>query len=132
MKNAAALLRTLGIVDLVFVLELASSDSEENHPLHLHGIARISACIATQAIRELLAPEPDVGSSPPTRGYRQRWSNKAIAVTEIQTPGAWVSYSAKEFDFTAHSLQASPSYSSRSATTTGRELYEAMRAWLRS
>ena len=128
----SALLRTLGIVDLVFVSELASSDSEENHPLHLHGIARIPAAIATQAIRELLAPEPDLGASPPTRGYRQRWSNKAIAVTELQTPGAWVSYSGKEFDFTAHSLQSNPGYASRSATTAGRECYEAIRIWLRS
>ena len=126
----SALLRTLGIVDLVFVLELASSDSEENHPLHLHGIARIPATVSTQAIRELLAPEPDLGTSPPTKGYRQRWSNKAIAVTELQTPGTWVSYSGKEFDFTAHSLQSNPGYASRSATTAGRERYEAIRAWL--
>ena len=127
----SALLRTLGIVDLVFVLELASSDSEENHPLHLHGIARIPADLATRAIRELIAPEPDLGASPPTRGYRQRWSNKAIAVTELQTPGTWVSYSGKEVDFTAHSLQSNPGYASRSATTTGRELYAAIRVWLR-
>ena len=126
----SALLRTLGIVDLAFVLELASSDSEENHPLHLHGIARIPAALSTQAIRELLAPEPDLNSSPPTRGYRQRWSNKAIALTELQTPGTWVSYSAKEFDFTAHCLQSNPDYASRSATTAGRELYEAIRVWL--
>lgn len=127
----SALLRTIGIVDLVFVLELASSDSEENHPLHLHGIARIPAALATQSIRELLAPEPDLGASPPRRGYRQRWSNKAIAVTELQTPGTWVSYSAKEFDFTAHCLHSNPDYASRSATNAGRELYEAMRVWLR-
>ena len=128
----SALLRTLGIVDLAFILELASSDSEENHPLHLHGIARIPAALAAQTIRKLLAPEPDLDASPPIRGYRQRWSNKAIAVTELQTPGTWVSYSGKEFDFTAHSLQSNPGYSSRSATTTGKELYEAVRAWLRS
>ena len=128
----SALLRTLGIVDLVFVLELASSDSEENHPLHLHGIARIPATVSTQAIRELLAPEPDLNSSPPIRGYRQRWSNKAIALTELQTPGTWVSYSGKEFDFTAHSLQSNPGYASRSATKAGRDLYEAMKGWLRS
>ena len=128
----SALLRTLGIVDLVFVLELASSDSEENHPLHLHGIARIPGTVSTQVIRDLLAPEQDLNSSPPIRGYRQRWSNKAIAVTELQTPGTWVSYSGKEFDFTAHSLQSNPGYASRSATTTGRECYEAIRVWLRS
>ncbi|MFL1528013.1 hypothetical protein [Pseudomonas sp. O230] len=126
----SALLRTLGIVDLVFVLELASSDSEENHPLHLHGIARIPATVSTQAIRQLLAPEPDLGASPPTRGYRQRWSNKAIAVTELQTPGTWVSYSGKEFDFTAHRLQSNPGYASRSATNAGRELYETLRVWI--
>lgn len=128
----SALLRTVGIVDLVFVLELASSDSEENHPLHLHGIARIPATVSTQAIRELLAPEPDLNSSPPIRGYRQRWSNKAIALAELQTPGTWVSYSGKEFDFTAHSLQSNPGYASRSATKAGRDLYEAMKGWLRS
>ena len=128
----SALLKSLGIVDLVFVLEFASSVSGENHPLHLHGIARIPAALSTQAIRELLAPEPDLGASPPTRGYRQRWSNKAIAVTELQTPGAWVSYSGKEFDFTAHNLQSSPGYASRPATAVGRELYEGMRVWLRS
>lgn len=128
----SALLRTLGIVDLAFILELASSDSEENHPLHLHGIARIPADLSSSTIKQLLAPESDLDSSPPTRGYRQRWSNKAIAVSELQTPGAWVSYSAKEFDFTAHYLQSNPGYASRSATKTGRELYEAIRVWLRS
>lgn len=128
----SALLKSLGIVDLVFVLEFASSDSGENHPLHLHGIARIPAALAIQAIRKLLAPEPDLAASPPTRGYRQRWSNKAIAVTELHTPGAWVSYSGKEFDFTAHSLQSNPGYASRSANKAGRDLYEAMRVWLRS
>lgn len=127
----SALLRTLGIVELVFVLELASSDSEENHPLHLHGIACIPNTVSTQAIRELVAPEPDLGASPPTRGYRQRWSNKAIAVTELQTPGTWASYSGKEFDFTAQSLQSNPGYASRSATLAGRKFYEAMREWLR-
>lgn len=128
----SALLRTLGIVDLAFVLELASSDSGENHPLHLHGVARIPVALATRAVREVLAPEPDLDASPPTRGYRQRWSNKAIAVTELQTPGTWVSYSGKEFDFTAHSLQSNPAYASRSATKAGRQLYEAMRVWLSS
>ena len=130
--HISASLRALGIVDLVFILELASNESEENHPLHLHGIACIPAALTTQTIRELLAPEPDLGESPPLKGYRQRWSNKAIAMTELQTPGAWVSYSGKEFDFTAHRLQSNPGYASRSATLAGRELYEAMRAWLRS
>jgi hypothetical protein len=43
-----------------------------------------------------------------------------------------VSYSGKEFDFTAHRLQSNPGYASRSATKAGRDLYEAMKGWLRS
>ena len=126
----SALLKSLGIVDLVFVLELASSNSEENHPLHLHGIARIPATLPTETIRKLVAPKQNLKLNPPIKGYRQRGDNKAIAVTELQTPGTWVSYSGKEFDFTAHSLQSNPGYASRSATTAGRERYEAIRAWL--
>lgn len=128
----SALVRTLGVIDFAFVTEFANSDSEENHRFHIHGVACIPAALPTEAIRELLAPKQNLKLNPPLKGYRQRGDNKAIAVSNLQTPGAWVSYSGKEFDFTAHSLQSNPGYASRSATTTGRELYAAIRVWLRS
>jgi hypothetical protein len=127
----SGLLRGVGILDLAFVLEFASGGSEENHPLHIHGIARIPSALDTRNLRGMLAPEPDGRASPPKRGYRQRWSNKAVTVTELQTPGAWVCYSGKEFDYTAHVLESNPDYASQSAARAGRELYKAIRAWLR-
>lgn len=130
--HLSALIRSLGITDLAFVTEFANSDSEENHSLHIHGIARIPATISNQAIQELLAPKQNLKLTHPIKGYRQRGDNKAIAVSDLRTPGAWASYSAKEFDLTAHCLQSSPDYASRSATKAGRELYEAIRIWLRS
>ncbi|VVP35345.1 hypothetical protein [Pseudomonas fluorescens] len=128
----SALIRTLGITDLAFVTEFASSDSEENHGFHIHGIARIPATISNQIIRQLLAPKQNLKLDPPIKGYRQRGDNKAIKVTELETPGAWALYSAKEFDFTAHCLQSNPDYASRSASQAGRELYEAIRVWVHS
>lgn len=130
--NLSALIRTLAITDLAFVTEFADSDSEENHPFHIHGVARIPDGVSIHTIQELLAPKQDLKLVRPIKGYRQRGNNKAIAVSELQTPGAWISYSTKEFDFSAHCLQSNPDYASRSATKAGRELYEAMRAWLRT
>ncbi|CAI8848283.1 hypothetical protein [Pseudomonas sp. IT-P4] len=130
--HLSALMRTLGIMDLAFVTEFADSDSEENHSFHIHGVARIPAALTIQTIQELLAPKQDLKQTHPIKGYRQRGTNKAIAVSNLQTPGGWALYSAKEFDFTAHCLQSNPDYASRSATKTGRALYEAMRAWLRA
>lgn len=60
--------------------------------------------VVVEALRRLLAPKQDLKADPPIKGYRQRGKNEAISVTELQTPGAWISYSNKEFDFTAHRL----------------------------
>ncbi|MCF7545489.1 hypothetical protein [Pseudomonas petrae] len=128
----SALARTLGIIDLAFVTEFVDSESEENHGLHIHGVACIPAALTVEAIQRLFAPKQNLTADPPIKGYRQRGKNEAVLVTDLQTPGAWVSYSEKEFDLTAHRLQSNPGYASRSATLAGRELYEAMRAWLRS
>ncbi|WP_460163349.1 hypothetical protein [Pseudomonas sp. S2_F03] len=127
----SALMRTRGIRDIAFVTEFTDSKSLENHPFHIHGVARIPGGVSIQSIQELLAPKPDLKIDPPIKGYRLRGDNKAIEVTQLETPGAWVSYTGKEIDFTAHRLQSGPDYASRSATLAGRELYEAMRAWLR-
>lgn len=128
----SALARTMGITDFAFTTEFVDSKSEENHGLHIHGIACIPAALTVEAIQQLLAPKQNLKANPPVKGYRQRGKNEAISATELQTPGAWVSYIDKEFDFTSHRLHSNPGYASRSATLAGRELYEAIRAWLRS
>lgn len=128
----STLIRTLGITHLAFITEFSDSKSAENHPFHIHGVARIPDGVSIQSIEELLAPKQDLKSAHPIRGYRKRGNNEAVSVTELQTPGAWVSYTGKEIDFTAHRLQSGPDYASRSATLAGRELYEVMRTWLRS
>lgn len=128
----SALARTMGITDFAFVTEFVDSESEENHGFHIHGIACIPDAVTVEAIQQLLAPKQDLKANPPIKGYRQRGKNEAVSVTELQTPGAWVSYIDKEFVFTAYRLQSNPSYASRSAALAGREFYEAMRAWLRS
>ncbi|MNJ22538.1 hypothetical protein D3C77_169110 [compost metagenome] len=128
----SALIKTLRITDLAFVLEFAEAESDENHSCHAHGIAHIPVSVSAQTILELLAPKPDPSRSPPRKGYRQRFNNKAIRIDDIQTPGGWALYSAKEIDFTAHCLQSHPDYASRSASQAGRELYEAIRVWVRS
>ena len=130
--HLSAIIRTLKITDMAFVTEFANGDSDENHGYHIHGIACIPATVSTQSIREILAPKPDSSSFPPRKGYRQRFNNKAIRIDDIQTPGGWALYSAKEIDFTSHRLQSSPDYASRSATKSGRALYEAIKAWLHS
>ncbi|MGK9417196.1 hypothetical protein ACSSUR_13740 [Pseudomonas cedrina] len=128
----STLIRKIGITHLAFVTEFTDSKSVENHPFHIHGVARIPDGFSIQSIEELLAPKQDLKSAHPMKGYRKRGKNEAVSVTELQTPGAWVSYTGKEIDFTAHRLQSGPDYASRSATLAGRELYEAMRTWLRS
>jgi len=128
----SALMRKLGIRDVAFVTEFTDSKSIENHPLHVHGVARIPEGVSIQSIEELLAPKQRLKLAQPIKGFRKRGKNEAVSVTELQTPGAWVTYTGKEIDFTAHRLQSGPDYASRSATLAGRELYEAMRVWLRS
>lgn len=126
----SALMRVLGIMDIAFVTEFADRDSEENHRFHIHGVGRFPPDLTLEAIQELLAPKQDLKSTHPIKGYRQRGNNKAIAVSELKTPGGWALYSSKELDFTAHLLCFNPDYASRSATKAGRELYESMRTWL--
>lgn len=130
--NLSTLIKSLGVKDLAFVVEFASSESKENHSFHIHGIARFPSDLTLETIQGLLAPKQNLKSTKPVKGYRERGSNKAIVVNELKTPGNWALYSSKEFDFTAHCLQSNPDYASRSATKAGRELYEAMRTWLNS
>jgi hypothetical protein len=130
--NLSTLIKSLGVKDLAFVVEFANSESKENHSFHIHGVGRFPLGLTLETIQELLAPKQNLKSAKPVKGYRERGSNKAIAVSELKTPGGWALYSSKEFDFTAHCLQSNPDYASRSATKAGRELYEAMRNWLTS
>jgi hypothetical protein len=126
----SSLARTVGITDLAFVTEFVESESEENHGFHIHGVACIPAAVTVEAIQRLLAPKQNLKADVPIKGYRQRGKNEAVSVTKLHTPGAWISYSGKELDLTAYRLQSSPDYASRSATRSGRHLYEAIRSWL--
>lgn len=81
-------------------------------------------------LREVLAPPPCKDSTPPIRGYRQRYDNKAIDVQPIRTAGGWFQYITKEVYFTAHDLGARPDYASRSAIQAGKALYESIRTWI--
>lgn len=125
---AALLKRKLGIRDIAFILEYPSSTSDENHTLHLHGIACIPDGLTEDCIRAVLAPNPN-GK---VKGYRQRFGNKAIDFQPITTPGAWVSYIHKEYPFTEHKLGSAPDFASHSASRAGRELYEGLVAWIKS
>ncbi|MGT3072977.1 hypothetical protein [Pseudomonas putida] len=128
--HLSTLIKSLGMKDFAFVGEFTSSDSEENHSFHLHGVGRFPSDLTLETIQELLAPKQNLKLARPVKGYRQRGDNKAIAISELKTPGGWALYSSKEFDFTAHCLQSNPDYASRSATKAGRELYESMKTWL--
>ncbi|SDO07084.1 hypothetical protein [Pseudomonas jinjuensis] len=125
---AALLKRKLGVRNIAFILEYPSSASDENHTLHLHGIACIPDGLTEECIRAVLAPNPN-GK---VKGYRQRFGNKAIDLQPITTPGAWVSYIHKEYPFTEHKLGSAPDFASHSASRAGRELYEELVAWMKS
>lgn len=129
----ARLLQRLGITQAVFALECSTSASDENNPHHIHGVAIIPADLLdelTSKLRAALAPPPCSDATPPVRGYRQRYSNKAIDIRPVRTAGGWFQYITKEIDFTAHALNARPDYASRSASKAGKELYETIRAWI--
>jgi hypothetical protein len=128
----SARLRTLGIVDLAFVGEFTDGHSEECHGFHIHGAACIPDSVSDDAIRTLLAPRQKLKASSPIKGYRQRGNNKAIDTPDLATAGGWLCYSIKEIDATARILRSNPAYASRSATRTGRALYESLRAWIGS
>lgn len=141
----ARILQRLGLTQTVFVLERSASESDENNPWHIHGIAIIPDDLLNSLTREamdkngspkpsklqtLLAPPPDAKAIPPIRGYRQRWNNKAIDIAPTRTPGGWFQYITKEIDFTAHDLAARPDYASRSAIQAGKAQYESIREWI--
>ena len=134
---AALIKRKFGITTIAFTLEYLNSTSNENHPLHIHGVACIPAGMIEDDIRAVLAPEPTkpslIAQTPnPVRGYRQRYENKAIDMQPIRTPGAWAGYCNKEYLATARKLRAAPDYASHTARRAGKELYEEVAAWIRS
>ena len=128
----SSMIRSLGVKDLAFVCEFASSASIENHSLHLHGVGVFPPDLPIESIQELLAPKQNLKLVRPVKGYRQRGNNKAIALSDLRTPGSWALYSSKEIFFTAHRLRSNPDYAGRIATKDGRELYESLRVWLNS
>ncbi|OFJ86603.1 hypothetical protein HMPREF2840_21680 [Pseudomonas aeruginosa] len=110
--------------DLAFNLEYAHSTSTENHPLHLHGIVRISADRIEEvrlALRSALAV-----------GYRQRFGNLAVHIAEISNPRWWTGYCTKEHEISADILKKArgmrtiPDYASDSARDGGRTLYQSV------
>lgn len=143
----ARLLQRLGITEAVFVLERSANESDENNPYHIHGVAIIPTGLLDELTRApigsdgkpepsklqaALAPPPCNDATPPVRGYRQRYNNKAIDIQPVRTAGSWFQYITKEVDFTAHALNARPDYASRSASKAGNELYETIRVWIRT
>nr|WP_322940822.1 hypothetical protein [Pseudomonas sp. s4] len=141
----ARILQRLGLKQTVFVFERSASESDENNPYHIHGVAIIPADLLAELtqesigangkttpskLRAALAPPPRNASVPPIRGYRQRYDNKAIDIQPTRTASGWFQYITKEIDFTAQALGSRPDYASRSASKAGRLLYEAIRAWL--
>ncbi|WP_178119387.1 hypothetical protein [Metapseudomonas lalkuanensis] len=125
---AALIKRKLGIKDIAFILEYPSSTSDENHQLHLHGIACIPEGLTEDDIRVVLAPKP----KEEVKGYRQRFGNKAIDLQPITTPGAWMSYISKEYLITQRKLGSAPDYASHGASRAGKELYEELVSWIKS
>lgn len=138
----ARILQRLGIKDMVFVFERSDSESDENSPWHIHGIAIIPADLQESLTREpmdkdgkpkpsklraALAPSPDTKTTPPVRGYRQRYDNKAIDIQPARRAGGWYQYITKEIDATVHYLKTRPDYASRGAVQAGRALYEEIR-----
>lgn len=141
----ARILQRLGLTQTAFVVERSTSESHENNPYHIHGVAIIPAALLDELTRELigadgkpgrsklqaaLAPPPCKKSTPPVRGYRQRYNNKAIDIRPAKTAGGWFQYITKEIDFTAHDLGARPDYASRSAAQAGKALYESIQEWI--
>lgn len=119
----SAILRNHGIKDMAFCLEFSDTESDENHPLHLHGIAIIPADQPSRLandLRKAMASD-----------YRQRYKNQAIDIQPISTPGTWTSYCSKNQQSTARQLKSSPVYASQSAKRAGKRLYEGIRAWVR-
>ena len=139
-------LQRLGLEQMVFVFERSASTSDENSPYHIHGVAVIPALLLAELINEpkgadgkqqpsklraALAPPPSSDSTPPIRGYRQRYDNRAIDIQQARTAGGWYQYTTKEIDFTAHYLSSRPDYASRCAIKAGRALYETVRTWVK-
>lgn len=137
----ARILQRLGITQAVFVLERSTSQSDENNPYHIHGVAIIRSALLDGLVREkigpdgkrersklraALAPPPRKNATPPVRGYRQRYKNKAIDIQPVRTSSAWLQYITKDVELTAHALSARPDYASRSATQAGKALYKSI------
>jgi hypothetical protein len=119
----SALLRSCGLKDLVFCLEFADCDSDENHPLHLHGIVLIPADQVSRLADDLRITMAS--------GYRQRYKNRAIDIQPIRTTlTQWAAYCSKDQQQTQARLQSNPFYASQSSRRAGKSLYEGIRAWL--
>lgn len=121
----ADLLKRAGLTELAFVLEFSSTESKENHPLHIHGVAIIPADQVeplSERLRELLAHD-----------YRRRGDNKAIDIRPLRTPAKWMNYSTKQIAQTTAKLsdgrpeEVSPYYACRIARAAGQELHEEIR-----
>lgn len=141
----ARILQRLGLTQAAFVIERSTGESDENNPYHIHGVAVIPAGLLDELTREaigsdgksrpsklraLLAPPRCNDAKAPIRGYRQRYSNKAIDIEPVRTAGAWFRYITKEIDFTTRDISARPDYASRSAIQAGKALYESIRDWV--
>lgn len=141
----ARILQRLGLTQTAFVIERSTSESDENNPYHIHGIAIIPADLMKELTGEtigtdgksipsklqaVLAPPPCKYAKVPVRGYRQRYNNKAIDIQPVRTAGSWLQYITKEVEFTAHRLGVRPDYASRSAIQAGKVLYENIREWI--
>lgn len=121
----AAILKRAGLTEIAFVLEFSDSESDENHPLHIHGVAIIPADRLeglSERLREALAHD-----------YRQRGDNRAIDIRPLVTPARWMHYITKQVAQTTARLskgrpeEVSPYYACRIARAAGRELYEKIR-----
>lgn len=121
----ADLLKRAGLTEIAFVLEFSDSESDENHPLHIHGVAIIPADLLEglpERLRELLAHD-----------YRQRGDNRAIDIRPLVTPARWMHYITKQVVQTTARLskgrpgEVSPYYASRVARAAGRGLHSEIR-----
>ena len=130
-EHIAAILKRLGLRDFVFVFEYSDSESEENHPLHIHGIAIIPDELLIELTREQVNTDGELQQSKLRAAlapdYRERWGNKAIDIQPIQTPVRWVRYMIQEITQTSSRLDASPDYATQSASRIGQELYAEIR-----
>ncbi|MFD2838271.1 hypothetical protein ACFS3C_22105 [Azotobacter vinelandii] len=120
----SAILRNHGIKDMAFCLEFSDTESDENHPLHLHGIAIIPADQPSRLannLRKAMASD-----------YRQRYKKIKLSTFSRSALLAHGHLTVqKNQQSTARQLKSSPVYASQSAKRAGKRLYEGIRAWVR-